>query len=371
MIWFVNLLGGIFDYIFVYYVRYIVRPDKKFRFFRDGFGDMNALIDADACIQGLADGSKTVPYIHVCMKLQPSDASGNQYDECSFASPAAFFLPSNMCTAYFQLIRPPKDAQVKGVIIYLPHGGDEWYEYRKSILDGSGMISKGYVGVLPMVPFYGKRRGESQSRHYIRTVELWFKHLIATAIEAASLVRWAHKTFPGAPVCIAGASQGGAIACFTACVAQDPISIASVVGFDTQRPLLSNPSTLQLDWEALMADRAGCSRAAVRDELLKLCSSRSTSIKSKSRTDSVLERAVCVNARYDALVNSTEHNGLENALRRMTGNGVSIECVYGGHIAAVLVKPERLMNPAIISAFNHHMVAHASEAPLSNQVSSI
>ena len=306
MIWFVNLLGGIFDYIFVYYVRYIVRPDKKFRFFRDGFGDMNALIDADACIQGLADGSKTVPYIHVCMKLQPSDASGNQYDECSFASPAAFFLPSNMCTAYFQLIRPPKDTQVKGVIIYLPHRGDEWYEYRKSILDDGGMINKGYVGVLPMIPFYGKRRGESQSRNYTRTVELSFKCLIATAIEAASLVRWAHKTFPGAPVCIAGSSQGGAIACFTACVAQDPVSIASVVGFDTQRPILSNPSALQLDWEALIAERPGCSRAAVRDELLTLFSSRSTSIKSKLRTDSVLERAVCVNARNDTFVNSTD-----------------------------------------------------------------
>jgi predicted esterase len=260
-----------------------------------------------------------------------------------------------MCTAYFQLIRPPKDTQVKGVIIFLPHGGDEWYEYRKSILDDGGMINKGYVGVLPMIPFYGKRRGESQSRNYIRTVELSFKCLIATAIEAASLVRWGHKTFPGAPVCIAGSSQGGAIACFTACVAQDPVSIASVVGFDTQRPILSNPSTLQLDWEALIAERPGCSCAAVRDELLELFSSRSTSIKSKLRTDSVLERAVCVNARYDAWLNSTEYNDLENALRRMTGNNVSIEWVSGGHIAAVLLKPGRLMNPAIISAFNHQL----------------
>ncbi len=355
MIWVVNLLGGFFDYIFAYYVRYIVLPDKKFRFFRDGFGDMNALIDADACIQGLADGSKTVPDIHVCMKLQPSDASGNQYDECSFTSPAAFFLPSNMCTAYFQLIRPPKDTRVKGVIIYLPRLSDEWYEYRKNVLHDGCMINKGYVGIIPMVPFYGKRRGENQAKYYIRTVELWVKCHMASAIEASSLVRWAHKTFPGAPVCIAGASQGGAMTCFAACVAQDPVSIASVVGFDTQRPLLSNLLTIQLDWEALMADRPGCSRAAVRDELLELCSSRSTSIKSKLRTDSVLERAVCVNARNDAYVNSTEHNDLENALRRMTGNNVSIEWIYGGHVAAVFVKPGRLMNPAIISAFNHEL----------------
>jgi hypothetical protein len=357
MIWAVNLLGSIFDYIFAYYVRYIVQPDKKFRFFRDGFGDMNALIDADVYVQSLADESKTVPDITVSTKPQPSDASGNQYDECSFTSPAAFFLPSNMCTAYFQLIRPPKDTRVKGVIIYLPHAGDEWYESRKSILDDGRMINKGYVGVLPMVPFHGKRRGESQTKRYTRTVELWFKSFSATVIEAASLVRWVHKTFPGAPVCVAGASRGGAMACFTACVAQDPISIVSVVGFDTHLPYLTNPSTIHFDWEALMADRPGCSRAAVRDELFTLFSqdSHSTSIKSKSRARSVLERAVCVNARNDAWVNSTERNDLENALRRMTGDNVSIESVYGGHIAVSGVKPGRIMNPAIISAFNHQL----------------
>jgi hypothetical protein len=124
MIWAVNLLGGIYDYIFAFYIRYIVRPDKRFRFFSDGFGDMNALIDADAYVESLADESKKVPDITVVMKLQPSDHLLRRYDECSFTSPAAFFLPSNMCTAYFQLIRPPKDTRVKGVIIYLPHAGD-------------------------------------------------------------------------------------------------------------------------------------------------------------------------------------------------------------------------------------------------------
>ncbi len=354
-IWFMNLLGSLLDYVFAYYVRYIHLPDKKFRFFRDGFGDLGALIDADVYVQSLADESKTVPDITVSTTPQPSDASGNQYDECSFTSPAAFFLPSNMCTAHFQLIRPPKDTQVKGVIIYLPHAGDEWYEKRKSILDDDGMINKGYVGVLPMVPFYGKRRGENQAKHYIRTVELWFKGLCGTVIEAASLVRWAHKTFPGAPVCIAGASQGGAIACCTSCVAQDPISIASVVGSDSPRPLLSKPSTITIDWEALMADRPGCTRAAVCAEILAICPNYSSSFKSKLRTHSVLERAVCVNARNDGWVNSTERNNLENALCCMTGNNASIKWVYGGHIAATFVKPGRLMNPAIISAFNHEV----------------
>jgi hypothetical protein len=350
-IWFMNLWGSILDYVFAYYIRYIHLPDKKFRFFRDGFGDLGALIDANAYVESLADETKTVPDITVSTKLQPSDASGIQYDECSFTSPAAFFLPSNMCTAHFQLIRPPKDTRVKGVIIFLSHAGDEWYEKRKSIL--RGMISKGYVGVLPMLPFYGKRRGEKQAKHYIRTVELWFKGVCATVIEAASLVRWAHKTFPGAPVCIAGASQGGALACCSACVAQDPISIATVVGSDSPRPLLSNPSTITIDWEALMADRPGCTRAEVCAEILAICPSYSTSRKSKLRAHSVLERAVCVNARNDGWVNSTESNNLEAALCRMTGNNVSIEWVNGGHIAATFVDPGRLMNPAIICAFNH------------------
>jgi hypothetical protein len=353
--WAVNILGSFFDYIFALYIRYIIVPDKKFRFFRDGFGDLNSLIKSNAYIHSLADKSKTIPDLTVVMKHHTSDESGDPYDECSFTSPAAFFLPSNICTAYFQLLKPPKGTQVKGVIIVLPHAGDEWYENRKSILAAGDMINNGYVGVITMAPFYGKRRGENQSKHFIRSVALWQKSILAAAIETAALVRWAHKTFPGTHVCVAGASQGGAIAAFTACIAQDPISIASVVGFATQCPMLSTIMTLQFDWQALMADRPGCSRSAICDELFMISSCTtisSISIISQARSHSVLARAVCVNAQNDAYVNLNEYYELASALRLMSGNNVSIEWVTGGHIAAIF-DSTRLMNHAILDAFNH------------------
>ncbi len=105
-----------------------------------------------------------------------------------------------------------------------------------------------------------------------------------------------------------------------------------------------------------MADRPGCSRSAVYDELFMLLSRCSISIISKEREHSVLVRAVCLHARHDACVKLSEYYGLENALCLMCRGNVSIEWISGGHIAATFVKPARLLIPAILCALNHDKI---------------
>ena len=236
--------------------------------------------------------------------------------------------------------------------------GDEWYAIRKSLM-ADDLSKKGYASLLLMMPFYGRRKAPNQSRHYIRTVEHYIKAAQAAMLEAASLVRWARREFPGVPICVAGLSYGGAMAACTACVAQDPLATVSAVGSDSARVLVTGLLSRQVCWASLARDRPGRTRPQVEEELLAVLSARSVAAladaleRRPAALRGGLRRAVCVNAEHDAFVPVGDARALHAAMRRVgrlvgldPESAVEVEWVPGGHVSAIAMAA-RFVNPAI------------------------
>jgi hypothetical protein len=417
--------GGVLDHIGAFILRTIL-SGKSFLFFADGFGNLDSLVEVDTYVARIVDGSEPVPELSIEWS-GPSDTEISRMkkkgsdQKCevscgSFTSPAAFFLPEKVRKAYFQLMKPSKGEPLKGLVIHLPMTGDEWFEQRKSLM-ANDLLTHGYASLILMAPFYGKRRAPNQSKHFIRTVDLYLKAAASTMIEAAALVRWARSAFPSTPVCVAGLSYGGAMAACTACLAHDPLSIVAGVGSESPRVLVTGLLAHQISWSALMADRPGRTRAAVADELLAVLSSRAVSslIGPLARRPAALRgglrSAACVSAAHDAFVIPDDSRALHAALRavrrivgpppspaptpatppadslgprlRRSGGGavgaagvvgaesadgevdvggdadgtVEVEWVAGGH-ATTIALSARLVNPAILRALAQPALTH-------------
>lgn len=315
-------------------------------FFADGVGNISSLTEVDAFMHSIVNGSVQVPHPSIVSHFK----TDNEYDDkvlkcesysCSFASPASFFLPENVHMAFFRFIKPPKNRALKGIIIMLPHTGDEWYDHRKKMM--RDLVEDGYAVIITMAPLYGTRRGPKQNLHFVRSVELFVKAAAAAALETAAIVKWVHKTYPSIKVCVAGVSYGGALAAYTACIIHDPISIVSVVGSDSGCSWLSGPLATQIAWSAF-----GRERESVRKELFSIFSTRSVSNMVSHRSPTPLHNAVCVTAIDDVFINKNDSDLLHDALRRISHT--KVVRVAGGHITSVFLNPARIVVPSIKSA---------------------
>ncbi len=324
---------------------------KQRLFFADGFGNISSLAEVDAFMHSVANGTIQVPLplVEKCFK------SDNEYDDkvlkcesydCSFASPASFFLPETVRMAFFRFIKPPKIRAMKGIIIINPHTGDEWYDHRTKMM--RDLIEDGYAVIITMVPFYGTRRGPKQNLRFVRSVELFVKAGLAAALETAAIVKWVHKTYPSIKVCLAGVSNGGALSAYTAFLIHESVSIVSVVGTDSACSMISGPLAAQIDWTALVRDRE--SMPAVRKELLSIFSTRSVSSMVSHRRPATLHNAVCVTAKDDGVINKNDSDSLHNAVCRISHT--KVVCVAGGHITSSLFNPARIVVPSIKSAMS-------------------
>ena len=332
-------LGRIFDKICSVFAQLFWFNVERRLFFADGFGNISAIPEVDAFMHSVANGSIQIPL--------PLVKKDKEYDESSFkfASPASFFLPETVRMAFFRFIKPPRT--MKGIIIILPHTGDEWYDHRTKMM--RDLIEDEYAVIIPMAPFYGMRRGPKQNLHFVRSVELYVKAGAAAALETAAIVKWVHKTYPSIKVCVAGVSYGGAIAAYTACIIHEPISIVSFVGTDSGCSWLSGPLATQIAWSAF-----GRERESVRKELFSIFSTRSVSNMVSHRTasqrDAQLHNAVCISAIDDVFINKKDSDLLRDALRRISHT--KVVCVAGGHITSVVFNPARIVVPSIKSAMS-------------------
>ena len=334
-------MGRIVDHFFTMFEQWVIMVFnvKQRLFFADGFGNLSSLVEADAFVHSVADGTIELP-LPLVKTYDNNILKCKSYD-CSFPSPASFFLPENVCTALFRFIEPK--GAMKGIIIILPHTGDEWYDHRRKMM--ADLIEDGYAVIIPMVPFYGLRRGPKQNLHFVRSVELFVKASAASALETAAIVKWVHKTYPSTKVCVAGVSYGGALAAYTACMVHEPISIVSVVGTDSGCSLISGPLATQIAWNAL-----GSRRESVRKELFSVFSPRSVSNMVQHRMPAPLHNAVCVTAIDDVFINKNDSVLLRDALRRISHT--KVVCVAGGHITSSLFNPARIVVPSIKSAMS-------------------
>jgi hypothetical protein len=334
MLFLLERMGRIVDKICTVLAQLFMFNVEQRLFFADGFGNISSLAEVDDFMHGVANGTIQIP---IPLVLQTHDKvwKCESYD-CSFPSPASFFLPENVCTALFRFIEPK--GAMKGIIIILPHTGDEGYDHRRKMM--TDLIEDGYAVIIPMAPFYGLRRGPKQNLHFVRSVELFVKASAASALETAAIVKWVHKTYPSTKVCVAGVSYGGALAAYTACMVHEPISIVSVVGADSGCALTSGPLATQIAWSAL-----GTRRESVRKELCSVFSPRSVSNMVQHRMPVPLHNAVCVTAIDDVFINKNDSDLLHNALRRISHT--KVVCVAGGHITSVFLNPARIVVPSI------------------------
>jgi dienelactone hydrolase len=343
-------MGLIVDQICTLFARCFIFNVNSRRFFADGFGDIHLLAEVDAFMRSLVNGTTHVQIPSVEMRLK----TDNEYEDkvlkcesynCSFTSPASGFLPETVHTAFFRFIKPPKNRSIKGIIIILPHTGDEWYDHRKNMM--RDLVEDGYAAIIPMVPFYGTRRGPKQHLHFVRTVELFVKASAAAAIETAAIVQWVHQMSPDVKVCVAGVSYGGSLASYTACIVHEPISIVTVVGTDSGCSMISGPLATQIAWSALVGERDSLSH--VKEELFSIFSTRSVSDMVSHRRKAALHSAVCVSAKYDAFINAADSRLLHSAIRRISHT--TVDWVAGGHITSVFINPASNVVPSILCAF--------------------
>ena len=355
-----SFLTGAIDHFggFFFSITSLFAPSDLF--FVDGFGDLQSVEQGEKYIMQIAEGTETVPDLAVEW-INDSDSRTKANHELVhglFKSPAHFFLPDDARTAHFAFLNPSGCDILKGLVIHLAMTGDEWYAIRKSLM-ADDLSKKGYASLLLMMPFYGRRKAPNQSRHYIRTVEHYIKAAQAAMLEAASLVRWARREFPGVPICVAGLSYGGAMAACTACVAQDPLATVSAVGSDSARVLVTGLLSRQVCWASLARDRPGRTRPQVEEELLAVLSARSVAAladaleRRPAALRGNLRRAVCVNAEHDAFVPAGDARALHAAMRRVgrqvgldPESAVEVEWVPGGHVSAIAMAA-RFVNPAI------------------------
>ncbi len=341
MLFLMERMGRIVDHFFTMLEQWVIMVFnvKQRLFFADGFGNLSSLIEADAFVHSVADGSieLPLPLVEKCFKT----------DDYSFPSPASFFLPENVRMALFRFIEPK--GAMKGIIIMLPHTGDEWYEHRTKMT--RDLVEDGHAVIIPMAPFYGTRRGPKQNLHFVRSVELFVKAGLASALETTAIVKWVHKTYPSIKVCIAGVSNGGSVSAYTAFMIHESVTIVSVVGTDSACSIISGPLAAQIDWPALVRDRElGQGRESVRKELFSVFSARSVSSMVPHRVAAPLHNAVCVTAIDDVFINKNDSDLLHIALRHVSHT--KVVCVAGGHITSSLFNPARIVVPSIKSAMS-------------------
>ena len=91
------------------------------------------------------------------------------------------------------------------------------------------LIVQGVVGILPIAPFYGKRKPARQSRWYLRLVHHSFVQACAICWEANALLHWARREY-GAPLAVTGISWGGAMAALTARLFPGDLAVVPYMG---------------------------------------------------------------------------------------------------------------------------------------------
>jgi len=212
-------------------------------FCRDGLGDLRKV---EASLR------ERPGEVEVEFSGEASVHGGATACEGSFTSSVASLLPEESKQGYVLRVAPKDGAQPpKGVVVMMTCIGGETYDWRlrKHALP---LAREGYVSLLLMPPYYGKRRPAGQFLHLIRSVADWLLCACGNWSDGISLVWWARKAYPGVPVGIAGYSFGGAMA-MNAAIHDDgrPLAVVTAVGANGPQAMTSSVISWQYDWRAL------------------------------------------------------------------------------------------------------------------------
>jgi hypothetical protein len=180
---------------------------RKCVFFRDGWGDLDAVDNLQAKMLNISKKIHTLPPLflqfndgwalpetqNALQKQGKDDATWWKSDfivrTARCQSPGVAFLPRKSQELEVQCVLPTNSQPLRGVVVILPGTGDMSYFIRKCMMS-IPLARHGIASVLPMCAFYGPRKPVDQTLHYLRHITDMAKLAAACLLEATALVRW-------------------------------------------------------------------------------------------------------------------------------------------------------------------------------------
>lgn len=315
------------------------RGPDRLRFFRDGWGEESALLDAVILPSGdpqPADITWSAPSAREELRLATGVFDTGHVDLPGWARPARVFE-----------IAP---AEATGRVVVLMAAWNE-HESKSRIALAVRLADAGIASWILEHPMYGTRRPGPPHHQPVRTVTDFMLMGRAAIEEGRALL--AALEASGRRAGIAGYSMGGNLAALISATMPSPVATAPLAAPYSPAPVyLSGALRGGVDWEALRRDGNGAApmtRPEVEARLGAIMDSASVLSLDAPRHAAA---AVLVGARRDGYVPSSATTRLH---RHWPGS--ELRWVAGGH-ATLLWARKRLLVQAIVDSFRRvHEVA--------------
>lgn len=271
-----------------------------------------------------------------------------------FRSPAAEWLPDEVQTATFEMIRPANYSKATPVFIHFSATGDETYVPRRLLL-GNALADRGIASVILMNPYYGTRRPKTQRSFTLPTVSDQMRMNGATIYEGVALVRWL-EALGHTNVGVTGVSMGGSMAASITAMIETPLRSAICMGPVGPAPAFTEGALAgQVDWPALAKDydlpynsKAEPARHAAEQQAVKDALNQTMGVVDlrgyapPPRPD----QAILVGARHDGYVPAHSVKALHDHWP-----GCELRWIEASHVTAVMLHSGSFFQ-AIVDAAN-------------------
>lgn len=223
-----SVLNGLRSWLDIAWVRMTTASSSGSKFFgREGWGDMEAQDALWAKIK--ADGVDGFPDIDDVVETE----AGRRTVVLTFPSPCKEFLPPVCHEVRVHVIepkdrgRPGEPVKHAGVVIVLGHLYEHSLAHRVKVT--RRLVKRGFVVVLPIMPYYMERAPLLQRKSYFSSVADLLTGAGAGAVEQAKLVQLLAKRYPDVPLGISGTSYGSVIGLAAATLLEhEKIAISAV-----------------------------------------------------------------------------------------------------------------------------------------------
>ncbi|KAI8617932.1 hypothetical protein BC830DRAFT_1166600 [Chytriomyces sp. MP71] len=280
--------------------------------------------------KGIDRGFDEIAAIATATEVKVPIACGGSYPrDFKFQSPIAHLLPSEVATAHVRVIGDLESA--RAVVVHLAGTGDQGYSLRTGI--ALPLFKKhGIASVLLMSPFYALRKANGQKGAAILTVEDIVLQSAAICSEAANLVRWLRRDYPGKLVGITGISYGGSMTVYSSLLCGGDLAVSTLVPCE-RAPFLDEKAVLRDVLHPTVLEERHLletilERTAIDDVVAQYEKNRD----SKKGTMTYTQ----ISARNDQVVPSRYSNIVAKTMTRFSYHSKIFE-ISGGHVSAIIL----------------------------------
>mmetsp|Transcript_63 Transcript_63/g.47 ORF Transcript_63/g.47 Transcript_63/m.47 type:complete len:345 (+) Transcript_63:280-1314(+) len=316
---------------------------SKVGYFADGYGDMEKV---EECRRFVAQGTKSIPPIEELVEDEEwaanfDGSSDSIHKRYHFKSPIIEFVgEEEQCKTGWVEIVSPKTGNEKGVVVLTAMTGDAGFSYRRDKL-AIPLAKAGYVSLLPISPFMGKRKPENQFKTRCATVSDYVLHSFGSTFEGTKLVEWARKTYPGKPIGVSGVSVGGTFSIMSGMFDIGDLAIIAYIPGNSASAILNFP------FDATKIGSKKKLRETLAQNTLNIFAETVDEVTKNNERRVV---AKVINARQDVICPLRDVPSIKEAIENINGNvSVELKTIPGGHIQSI-GKAEKLLVPEIIEA---------------------